>query len=160
MRKVFVATSTLVVLGLVLQFYFAAIGVFSDEEDSFSIHGLNGRIVLPVLILLNIAAAAAARAGRRTVWLAVLDLGLLIGQTLLFIIVGAVTDSTPPPDGHITTAGTILLGFHAVNGLAILGVALVIARRASHLNAGTPPAAPAAGPASGSVPAEAASPGQ
>lgn len=133
MRKVFAVTSGLVVVALVLQFYFAAIGVFSAEKDDlFSIHGMTGRIVLPVLILLNLVAAAVVKAGGRTIWLVVLDLGLLIVQTLLFILVGALFDAGSSAEEHsITLAGTLILGLHAVNGLAILAVALVVARRAS-----------------------------
>ena len=47
-----------------LQFYLAGVGVFSMPEDElFDLHTTNGRIVLPLLILLNIPAAAWRAAG-------------------------------------------------------------------------------------------------
>ncbi|MET4225471.1 DUF6220 domain-containing protein [Oerskovia enterophila] len=133
MRKTFLVVSVLVVVAVVMQFYFAAVGVFSDPDDElFAIHGTSGRIVLPLLMILSIVFAALAKAGRRTVWLAVLGFGLLLFQTILFILTGVLTGSEPPP-GEITTAGTIMLGFHALNGLAILGVTGTVASRARAL---------------------------
>ncbi|MFD6091626.1 DUF6220 domain-containing protein [Oerskovia sp. NPDC060338] len=133
MRKTFLVISVLVVVAVVMQFYFAAVGVFSDPDDElFAIHGTSGRIVLPLLMILSIVFAALAKAGRRTVWLAVLGFGLLLFQTILFILTGVLTGSEPPP-GEITTAGTVMLGFHALNGLAILGVTGTVASRARAL---------------------------
>jgi hypothetical protein len=40
------------------------------------------------------------------------------------------TGSSPFEDGVITTAGTVILSFHALNGLVILGVAVVLVRKA------------------------------
>lgn len=141
MRKIFLVISVLVVVGVVMQFYFAAVGVFSDPDDElFSIHGTNGRIVLPLLMILSIVFAALARAGKRTVWLTVIAFGLLLFQTILFILAGVLTGSEPPP-GEVTTAGTIMLGFHALNGLAILGVSGTVVTRARALvsEGSTPP---------------------
>ncbi|MDQ0576551.1 DUF6220 domain-containing protein [Agromyces albus] len=139
MRKVFFVLSGLVVLAVVVQFYFAAIGVFSEPEDELSaIHGTNGRMVLPVLIILWIISAALARAGRGTIGLTFLALGLLLFQTVLFILTGLLTGSTPPPDGHVTMSGTIMLGFHAINGLAILWVSTIVLRRSKRLAFSTP----------------------
>jgi hypothetical protein len=134
MRWSFFILSGLVVLAVVTQFYFAAVGVFSMPEDElFTIHGTNGRIVLPVLIILWIISAALARAGRGTIGLTFLVLGLLAFQTVLFIITGLLTGSTPPPDPQITLPGTLMLGFHAINGLAILWVSIVVLRRSKAL---------------------------
>ena len=131
MRRTFSVISGLAVLALLLQFYLAGVGVFSMPEDElFALHGWNGRIVLPLLMLASIAFAALAHAGRRTVWLTVIAFGLLVFQTILFILAGVLTGATPPPDAQINTAGTIMLAFHVLNGLAILGVSLVVARRA------------------------------
>ncbi|MFD6166507.1 DUF6220 domain-containing protein [Oerskovia enterophila] len=151
MRKTFLVISVLVVVAVVMQFYFAAVGVFSDPDDElFAIHGTSGRIVLPLLMILSIVFAALAKAGRRTVWLAVLGFGLLLFQTILFILTGVLTGSEPPP-GEITTAGTIMLGFHALNGLAILGVTGTVASRARALVAEGRVPSPASTTAPGNV---------
>jgi hypothetical protein len=151
MRKTFLVISVLVVVAVVMQFYFAAVGVFSDPDDElFAIHGTSGRIVLPLLMILSIVFAALAKAGRRTVWLAVLGFGLLLFQTILFILTGVLTGSEPPP-GEITTAGTVMLGFHALNGLAILGVTGTVASRARALVAEGRVPSPASTTAPGNV---------
>lgn len=151
MRKTFLVISVLVVVAVVMQFYFAAVGVFSDPDDElFAIHGTSGRIVLPLLMILSIVFAALAKAGRRTVWLAVLGFGLLLFQTILFILTGVLTGSEPPP-GEVTTAGTIMLGFHALNGLAILGVTGTVASRARALVAEGRVPSPASTTAPGNV---------
>ena len=72
MRKVHFVLSALVLAAVVLQFYLAGVGVFSMPEDElFGLHTANGRFLLPVLLLLNIAAAAlpaAGRCGTPSVW--------------------------------------------------------------------------------------------
>ena len=134
MRKLFLVLNVLLLCGIVLQFYLAGVGVFSMPEDElFGLHGANGRMVLPVLIILWIIGGFLAKAGRRTIGLTFLALGLLAFQTVLFILAGVLTGATPPPDAQINTAGTIMLGFHVVNGLAILFVTSVVLRRAWRL---------------------------
>jgi carbon starvation protein CstA len=91
MRKLFLTVAVLFTAAVVLQLYFAAVGVFSNPEDElFNWHGTNGRIVLPILAILLIITAALARAGKRTIWLSVLPLVLLLFQTVLFILTGAI----------------------------------------------------------------------
>ncbi|MFC7619788.1 DUF6220 domain-containing protein [Microlunatus sp. GCM10028923] len=144
MRRAFLVLSIMVIGGLVLQFYLAGVGVFSMPEDElFHLHGNNGRIVLPVLIILWIVSGFLARAGRRTIGLTFLALGLLAFQTVLFILTGVITGAAPPPDGQINTAGTIMLAFHALNGLSILFIGTVVARRAWRLSRQPAPAAEA-----------------
>ena len=100
----FVVVSTMLAAATVLQLYLAGVGVFSDPTDGlFVVHGWNGRIVLPLLMLASIAFAALAHAGRRTVWLTVIGFGLLAFQTILFILAGVLTGATPPPDAQINT---------------------------------------------------------
>jgi hypothetical protein len=134
MRKVFIVTSALLVAGVVLQLYFAGLGHFSKpEDDLFNIHGTNGRIVLPILAILNIIGAAVARAGARTIWLAVLPLVLLLFQTVLFILTGAIFNVGPESD-VVPIGASILLGFHALNGLAIIALSGILLGRAIRLN--------------------------
>jgi hypothetical protein len=84
---VFLTVAVLFTAAVVVQLYLAAVGVFSNPEDElFSWHGTNGRIVLPILAIVLIVSAALARAGRRTIWLSVLPLVLILFQTVLFIL--------------------------------------------------------------------------
>lgn len=132
MRKLFLVITILFTASVILQLYFAAIGVFSNPEDElFLIHGTNGRMVLPLLALLLIITAALARAGKRTIWLSVLPIVLILFQTVLFILSGVIfgldeSNHADPPLG-----ATLFLGLHAVNGAAILllGVLLVVRAR-------------------------------
>ena len=129
MRKVHFVLSALVLAAVVLQFYLVGVGVFSMPEDErFGLHTTNGRITLPVLLLLNIAAAALARG--RTVRYAVGLVGLLALQTVIFLVAALTTGSNPFEDTLITTAGTVILSLHALNGLVILGVTVLLVRKA------------------------------
>ncbi len=131
MRKVYVTLTVLLLVAVVVQFYFAAFGVFTAPatDDAFVLHQTNGRIAIPLLTILATVAAALARAGSRTVWLTLLPLGLIVVQILLFLLAGA-TGSSPE---RTTTAGRVILGLHAVNGLAVLWVCVVLVRRALRL---------------------------
>lgn len=141
MRKVFFINSLLVLAAIATQYYLAAVGVFSDSEDGFATHGNNGRMVLPILFILLIVFAALSRAGKRIVWLSVLMLGLLIMQTLIFIITGMIfgvgPDTVNPP-----LAAVLMVSLHAVNPLIMIWVGVVIAlharRRAFPSAGGTP----------------------
>jgi hypothetical protein len=129
MRKVHLVLSALVLAAVVLQFYLAGVGVFSMPEDElFSLHVNAGRVLLPVLLLLNIPAAALARG--RTLRFALGLIGLLALQTVIFLIAILTTGSNPLEDGLITTAGTVILSFHVLNGLVILGVTGLLVRKA------------------------------
>ncbi|MBT2498879.1 hypothetical protein J7E25_07200 [Agromyces sp. ISL-38] len=139
MRKLFLTVAVLFTAAVVLQLYFAAVGVFSDpESELFNWHGTNGRVVLPILAILLIISAALARAGRRTIWLSVLPLVLLLFQTVLFIVTGLIfglDESTPP-----SLAATLVLSLHAVNGTAILLLGVLFIVRARRLVREGPPA--------------------
>ena len=138
MRKVHFVLSVLVLAAVVLQFYLAGVGVFSMPEDElFGLHTTSGRVLLPVLLLLNIPAAALARG--RTLRYALGLVGLLALQTVIFLIAILTTGSNPLEDGVISTAGTAILSFHVVNGLVILGVAGLLVRKAYALAFGRPP---------------------
>ena len=129
MRRAFVVVASLLVAAEVIQFYFAAFGVFQAPagDDQFLLHQMNGRMVLPLLCLLVILAAALARAPGRLIGFSAIPFGLLLLQVVLFVLAG-LTGST---EVRTTLAGTIILGLHAINGLAILGVTILLVRRAA-----------------------------
>lgn len=141
MRKVFVVTAVLLALDTILQLYFAAMGHFSTgSRELFGFHGFNGANVLRVLALLNIVAAALARPGRRTVWLTVIIFVLVLVQTLLFILTGVIWPDINP-EGEIPVGASVLLGFHGLNGLAIIALSGIVAGRAIRHARGEAPAA-------------------
>lgn len=129
MRKVHFVLSALVLAAVVLQFYLAGVGVFSMPEDElFGLHTANGRFVVSVLLLLNVPVAALARG--RTLRYALGLVGLLALQTVIFVIAIVTTGANPFEDGAISTAGTVILSLHALNGVVILGVSALLVRRA------------------------------
>lgn len=150
MRKAYFVITILLLVAVVVQFYFAALGVFGprDPEDLFVFHRTNAQIVIPGLILLGIIFAALSRAGARTVLLSALPIALIALQYVLFILSGVLTGDTPE---NPTVGGAIILGLHALVGLSVLGNVLELVRRARARafasDAGTPvddkPAAPA-----------------
>ena len=137
MRRVFQIVSVLLLVDVVIQFYFAAFGVFTApaNDSQFILHQMNGRAVLPLLCLLVIVAAALARAPGRLIGFSAIPFGLLILQIVLFVIAG-LTGST---EEKTNVAGQVVLGLHAVNGLCILGVTILLVVRATRLARGPRP---------------------
>ncbi len=132
MRKVFFVVSLLAIAVVAVQYYLAAVGVFSGSHDGFVFHGTSGRIVAPIVFLLLIVTAALARAGKKTIWLTVLMLGLLVMQTLIFVFTGLIfgvgPDTPNPPVAAILT-----VSLHALNPMFMIWVGVVIALRARRL---------------------------
>lgn len=125
----FAIVTSLLLASTVLQIYLAGVGVFGHQgQESFAAHAMNGRVALPLLVLLSILFAALARAGRRTIWLTVLALGLLAMQTLIFVITGLIfnvgPDTPNPPIGAV-----LMASLHPLNGLILMGVADALMRR-------------------------------
>jgi hypothetical protein len=136
MRKVYVGLSVLLLVALLAQFYLAAVGAFTrpQTDDSFALHDLNGMMIVPLLSVLATIAAAVARAPGRLIGLTIAPLGLVVVQVLIVVVGRAFNDT----GGDSTTpVGLAILGLHAINGMAMLGVAGVVLRRAREL-AGTP----------------------
>lgn len=128
MRKVYFVTTVLLFVSVIIQFYFAAMGMFGPVDRSlFVFHSINGQAVLPALSLLAVLFGALARAGVRTVLLTALPIPLIALQIVLFILAEAITGTSP---ANPTVSGAVILGLHAVNGLAILFVIFVVMRRA------------------------------
>jgi hypothetical protein len=141
MRKAYLVIAIALAVAVVAQFYFAAFGVFgstgSDDDGMFTGHRLVGTVVIPALSFVAFIVALLAKAGGRTVGLSILPLGLVVVQILLFILADALTGSTPE---RVTYGGAVVLGLHAVNGLAILLVSVVLVFRARKLVRVGPPA--------------------
>jgi len=120
MRKAFLVINALLTLSLIAQLYLAALGVFSEpEDDLFRFHGMNGRIILPILLILWIVFGFIARIGRKNIVLTFLGLVLLALQTVYFIIAGAM-GATPPPNSSTPGATSYVLALHGLGGTLLL----------------------------------------
>ena len=120
MRKVFLSINALLALALLTQLYLAALGHFSQPEDEmFRFHLTNGRIILPLLIILWIVFGFLARIGGKNIGLTFACFVLLALQSVYFIIAVAL-GATPPP--NMTTPGgtSFVLGLHGLGGTLLL----------------------------------------
>jgi hypothetical protein len=131
LRRVFALLATLLVLVVVAQFFLAASGAFdtAPNDESFQPHRALGYGIVLFAILLTIVAALARMPGR-LIGMTGLVAGLGVGQSLIRAIAAAFNDTGDTS----TTAGQLVFGLHAVNGLIILAVAGTVARRARALS--------------------------
>ena len=120
MRKAFLTINALLTLALVAQLYLAALGHFSEpEKELFSFHGTNGRIIIPILLILWIIFGFIARIGGKNIGLTFIGLALLALQTVYFIIAGAM-GASPPPNMSTPGATPYVLGLHGLGGTLLL----------------------------------------
>jgi hypothetical protein len=154
LRKVFAVLATLLVLVVVAQFFLAASGAFdtAPNDESFQPHRALGYAIFLLAVLLTIVAALARMPGR-LIGMTALVAGLTVVQVVIAVLARAFNDTGDTS----TTAGQLVFGLHAVNGLVILTVAGTVARRARALSrsavadrpAGAGGSAGAFGPANG-----------
>ncbi|MCW3816881.1 DUF6220 domain-containing protein [Micromonospora sp. DR5-3] len=124
MRRAFAGLATLQLLAVVAQFFLAASGAFdtAPNDESFQPHrALGGGIVL-ITVLVTVVAATARMPGRL-----IGMSGLVAGLAVLQFVIAAIATAL---DG---TAGGLVFGLHAVNGLAIVAVTGRIIRQARQL---------------------------
>lgn len=138
MRKVFLVLAGLMFLATIALLFFAGVGAFdaAPRVESFEPHRWTGRALF-LLSLLAIGAAALARAPGRLVGLTAAVTGLVLLQSLIAMVAGALADQS-------ATTGNLVFGLHAINGLVTMGVARTVFNRARSLAAGRADA-PAAG---------------
>lgn len=131
MRRVFAILATLLVLMVVAQFFLAASGAFdtAPNDESFQPHRALGYGIVLFGVLLTIVAAVARMPGR-LIGMTALVAGLAALQGLIRAVAAAFNDT----GDTATTAGKLVFGLHAVNGLLILGTAATVARRARALS--------------------------
>jgi Family of unknown function (DUF6220) len=132
MRRVYFALSALLLAAVAAQFYFAAVGAFAKPQDdsSFALHSLTGMMIIPALSVLATIAAALARAPGRLIALSILPFGLVVVQVLIIVLGNAIGGAT---EDRTTPVALTILGLHALNGLAIMGVSGQLVRRARML---------------------------
>jgi len=112
-RWIYWSVAWLFLASVVVQVFLAGLALFAGE--SFELHGVFGFTAVHLLSLLLIPLAAVAKAGRRSIWLAV----------ALFIVI-SVQVSLP----GLRTTLPLVAALHPVNALLIFWIGIQIARRA------------------------------
>ena len=114
-------------LTVVAQFYLAASGAFdpAPAEESFGTHRALGYGIVFFAVLLTIVAPL-ARMPRRLIGMTALVAGLGVVQALIRVLADAVDDGGDTS----TDAGQLVFGLHAINGLIMLALAVVVAWQA------------------------------
>lgn len=136
MRKAFAGSVTLLMLAVVAQFFLAASGAYdtAPNDQSFQPHRLLGYGIVLLAVVVTIVGAL-ARVPGRLVGLTGLVAGLSVVQVVIPAVAGAF--------GGSSTAGPLVFGLHAVNGLAIAAVLGMIVQRAVQLSRSARSARPA-----------------
>ncbi|XVQ89008.1 DUF6220 domain-containing protein [Microbispora siamensis] len=147
MRKVFFGFAVLQLVAVLAQFYLATFGAFEtphpapgDPNAAINYHAMNGTMVIPLVSLLTTVVALIARAGGKVAGLSILPFVLVAVQLFVIFPLAEIAGAT---ETATTTASLVVMGFHALDGVAILAVAVVVVRRARALVKGAPVAAPA-----------------
>jgi len=127
-RRVYVAVLGLLFVAIVFQFYLAASGAFDkpQDDDSFALHRINGMAVVTGLSVLATIVGALARVGARTVALTIVPALLVVVQMLI----RAIAEAFEASNGDTTGASVAIFGLHALNGMAIMLVTVILLRRA------------------------------
>lgn len=138
MRKAFTGLATLLLLAVVAQFFLAASGAFdtAPNDESFQTHRALGYGIVLFAVVVTIVAAVARMPGR-LIGMTGLIAGLALVQGVIRVIANAFGDT-----GDSTTAGQLVFGLHAVNGLVIVAVLGMIVWRARELSKSAAPAQP------------------
>jgi hypothetical protein len=143
MRRVFFGLAGLMLLAVLAQLCFAALGAFDQSQAGtlFALHTKTGTVAIPLLSALATVAAAVARAPRRLVALTLAPAGLVAVQVLIIILSGILDK------GALTLGALALLGLHELNGLVLMLVTVLVFTRARLFAAATAPARSEAAPA-------------
>jgi len=133
LRRAFALLAALLVLAVVAQFFLAASGAFdtAPKDESFQPHRGLGYGIVVFAILLTIVAALARMPGQLTGMT-----GMVAGLGVVQILIKATADAVNDT-GAAGTAGKLVFGLHAVNGLTILALGWIIAWRAQVLSRST-----------------------
>jgi Family of unknown function (DUF6220) len=131
LRRVFAVLAAVLLAAVVAQFFLAASGAFDSAatDEAFRPHRALGSGIIAVAILLTIVAAVARVPGRL-----IAMTGLVAALGVVQSLIRDLADAFNGPGDTSTTAGTLIFGLHAVNGLVILALVGAVARRALALS--------------------------
>jgi hypothetical protein len=137
MRKAFTGLATLLMVAVVTQFFLAASGAFdtAPNDESFQPHRALGYGIVLFAVLMTIVAAVARLPGRL-----IGMTGLVAGLGLLQGLIRAIAAAFGDTADTTTTAGQLVFGLHAVNGLVMVAVIGMIVRQARELSRSAAPA--------------------
>jgi hypothetical protein len=143
LRKLFAALAALLTLTIVVQFFLAGSAAFdtAPKEESFQAHRALGYGIVLLALVVTIAAAAGRLPGR-LIGMAGLVAGLGVLQPVIRGVAAAFGDTADTS----TTAGALVFGLHAINGLVMLRLAATVTRRARALPGSVSPVAPVVAP--------------
>jgi hypothetical protein len=130
MRKAFAVLATLLMLAVAAQFFLAAMGAFdtAPKDESFQPHRALGYGILLFAVALTLFAVVARLPGRL-----IGMTGLVAGLILLQSVIREIANAFSETSGSTSTAGELVFGLHAVNGLIIVTVGGMIFHRAREL---------------------------
>lgn len=129
MKKLVTGLTVVLMVIVAVQFFLAAAGAFdtAPTEEAFAPHRALGNVIL-VLALIVALLAAVARMPARVAGTAGLVAALVLTQSVIKEIAGAVGDGS----------GALLFGVHGVNGLLIVGAVGALLRQAHGKSATAP----------------------
>jgi hypothetical protein len=126
-RRVYLGVLGLLFLAIVFQFYLAGVGAFDEpqNEDSFALHRINGMAVVTGLSVLATIVAAVARLGVRMVAMTLVP-GILV---VVQMLIRAIAEAFDAGNGDTTGVAVAIFGLHALNGMLIMLVTVILIRR-------------------------------
>jgi len=127
MRKAFVGLAALLMLAVLVQIFLAGSGAFdtAPNDEAFGLHRTLGYATVLLTAVMALVAALARLPGR-LIGMSGLVTGLGILQPVISMIAKAFGD----PGDTTTTAGQLVFGLHAVNGLIMVYLARLILQQA------------------------------
>jgi hypothetical protein len=136
MHKAFTGLATVLLLAVVAQFFLAASGAFdtAPNDESFQTHRALGYGIVLFAILMTIVAAIARMPGRL-----IGMTGLVAGLAVVQGVIRAIAKAFGDTGDTTTTAGRLVFGLHAVNGLVIVAVIWMIVRQSRELSRSAAP---------------------
>lgn len=130
MRRVFAGLAILLVLVIAVQFFLAASAAFdtAPKDESFELHRVLGRVIILFTLVMTIIAALARIPGRL-----IGMTGLIAGLGVLQAVIAVIAKAFDDTGDTSTTAGQLVFGLHAINGLIMLALAMIVVWRARAL---------------------------
>ncbi|MBC6447523.1 DUF6220 domain-containing protein [Actinokineospora xionganensis] len=122
MKKAVSILATVLLAAIIVQFYLAASGAFDSapKEESFALHRGLGNGILLTAVLLAIGAAIARFPGK-LIGMSGLVAVLVLVQSLIREVSKSIADGG-------SDAGNYIFGLHAVNGVIIMGITIMLVR--------------------------------